>query len=170
MGAVAKFAAGGKPSAKKDLGLIAMSYGNIYVTQIAMGANDGHTVKAILEAEAYDGPSLIIAYSQCIAHGINMAKGMDQQKLATASGHWPLYRYNPDLKAEGKNPFQLDSKAPKIPLKDYIYQENRYRMLLQSNPATAAQLLEQAQAGVHERWQKYQQLAEAETEAKDLIE
>jgi pyruvate-ferredoxin/flavodoxin oxidoreductase len=162
LGAVAKFAAGGKPVAKKDLGLIAMSYGNVYVTQIAMGANDGHTVKAILEAEAYDGPSLIIAYSQCIAHGINMAKGMDQQKLATASGHWPLYRYNPDLKREGKNPFQLDSKAPKIPLKDYIYQENRYRMLLQSNPTRAAQLLKEAQEVVHARWHMYQQLAAGE--------
>ena len=112
MGAVAKFAAGGKPLAKKDLALLAMSYGNIYVAKIAMGANDGQTIKAFMEAEAYDGPSLIIAYSHCINHGIDMALGMEQQKLAVASGHWPLFRYNPALAAAGKNPFTLDSKPP----------------------------------------------------------
>jgi pyruvate-ferredoxin/flavodoxin oxidoreductase len=160
LGAVAKFAAGGKATPKKDLGLMAMSYGHVYVAQVAMGANDGHTVKAFLEAEAYDGPSLIIAYSHCIAHGIDMAKGMNQQRLAVDSGHWLLYRYNPVLRAEGQNPLQLDCKAPKIPLRDYIYSENRYRMLTQSNPEAAAQLLAEAQAVVQARWEKYRQMAE----------
>jgi pyruvate-ferredoxin/flavodoxin oxidoreductase len=157
LGAVAKFAAGGKPRPKKDLGMMAVSYGNIYVAQVAMGANDRHTVKAFLEAEAYDGPSLIIAYSQCIAHGIDMAKGMTQQKLAVESGYWPLYHFDPTL--TGQNPFQLDSKPPKIPLQDYMYNENRFRVLLQSNPQVAAQLLSAAQAGVEARWQKYEELA-----------
>src|SRR5580765_6950269 len=134
LGAVAKFAAGGKPSIKKDLGMGAMRYGNVYIAQIAMGANDTQTVKAFLEAEAHPGPSLIIAYSQCIAHGIDMAKGMTQQKLAVESGHWPLYRYNPALEGEGKNPFQLDSRDPKVPLQDYIYTEGRYRMFQRSDP------------------------------------
>jgi len=159
LGAVAKFAAGGKSRPKKDLGMIAMSYGNIYVAQVAMGAKDAQTVKAFLEAEAYDGPSLIIAYSHCIAHGIDMAKGLDQQRLATDSGCWPLYRYNPALQAEGKNPLQLDSRAPKIPLKDYIYNENRYRMLLQSNPDAAAHLLAKAKEAVAEHWHKYEEMA-----------
>jgi pyruvate-ferredoxin/flavodoxin oxidoreductase len=159
LGAVAKFAAGGKSTPKKDLGLMAMSYGYVYVAQVAMGANDGHTVKAFLEAEAYDGPSLIIAYSHCIAHGIDMAKGMQQQKLAADSGHWLLYRYNPALRAEGQNPLQLDSKAPKIPLKEYIYTENRYRMLAQSDPEAAARLLAEGDEGVKERREKYEQMA-----------
>ncbi len=159
LGAVAKFAAGGKPLPKKDLGMIAMSYGHIYVAQVAMGANDAHTIKAILEAEAYDGPSLIIAYSHCIAHGIDMAQGLNQQKLAADSGHWLLYRYNPALQAEGKNPFTLDAKAPKIPLKSYIDTENRYRMLQQSDPDTAERLAAKAQKVVEARWEQYQQLA-----------
>jgi pyruvate-ferredoxin/flavodoxin oxidoreductase len=165
LGAVAKFAAGGKPSAKKDLGRMAMTYGNVYVAQIAMGANDAHTVRAILEAEAYDGPSMIIAYSHCIAHGIDMAKGLEQQKLAADSGYWTLYRYNPTLAAEGKNPLQLDSRAPKIPLQDYIYKENRYRMLVKSQPEVAEVLLVKAQAAVNTRRQQYEQLAkEIETD------
>jgi pyruvate-ferredoxin/flavodoxin oxidoreductase len=159
LGAVAKFAAGGKPIAKKDLGMMAMTYGNVYVAQIAMGANDAQTLKAIIEAEAYNGPSLIIAYSHCIAHGIDMVKGLDQQKLAVTSGHWLLYRYNPALRAEGKNPLRLDSKAPKIPLKDYIYNETRYRMLTKSNPQAAERLLAEAEEAVKEHWQKYQQMA-----------
>ncbi len=159
LAAVAKFAAGGKPTPKKDLGMMAMSYGNVFVAQISMGANDGQTVRAIREAEAYDGPSLIIAYSPCIAHGIDMSKSLEQQKLATISGYWPLYRYNPDWKAEGKNPLKLDSKAPKISLKDYIYTENRFRVLVKSNPQAAAELLQQAQAAVNERWHKYEQMA-----------
>ncbi len=159
LGAVAKFAAGGKPTPKKDLGMMAMTYGNVYVAQVAMGSKDVHTIKAFREAEAYHGPSLIIAYSHCIAHGIDMAKGLHQQKLAVDSGYWPLYRHNPPLKAEGKNPLQLDSRAPKIPLKDYIYNETRYRMLVQSNPQAAKRLLALAEESVKERWQRYQQLA-----------
>ena len=147
-GAVAKFAAGGKPAGKKDLALMAMSYGSVYVAKIAMGASDMHTVKAFLEAEAYDGPSLIIAYSHCIAHGYDMAHGMDQQKAAVNSGYWPLFRYNPDLAAQGKNPFQLDSRAADHALKDYIYNETRYTMLAKSNPEEAKQLLELAQEDV----------------------
>jgi pyruvate-ferredoxin/flavodoxin oxidoreductase len=160
-GAVAKFAAGGKPRPKKDLGRMAMSYGNVYVAQVAMGANDSQVVKAFLEAEAYDGPSIIIAYSHCIAHGIDMRNGLNQQKMAVDSGYWPLYRYNPDLVEEEKNPFQLDSKEPSLPLKDYIYTEGRYKMLRQSDPAAAERLLEAAQGDVNARWQTYTQLAAA---------
>jgi len=160
LGAVAKFAAGGKPTIKKDLGMGAMRYGNVYIAQIAMGASDTQTVKAFLEAEAHPGPSLIIAYSQCIAHGIDMAKGMTQQKLAVESGHWPLYRYNPALESEGKNPFQLDSRDPKVPLQDYIYTEGRYRMLQRSDPEAAKILLEHAQQCVNHRWQEYKKLAQ----------
>ena len=137
-----------------------MRYGKVYIAQVAMGANDTHTVKAFLEAEAHNGPSLIIAYSQCIAHGIDMAKGMHQQKLAVESGYWPLYRYQPKLAAENKNPFQLDSHDPKIPLQDYIYTEGRYRMLRQSDPEAAKFLLEKAQSAVNHRWQQYKQMAE----------
>jgi pyruvate-ferredoxin/flavodoxin oxidoreductase len=161
MGAVAKFAAGGKPTAKKDLGSTAMGYGNVYVAQIAMGANDTQTVKAFIEAEAYPGPSLIISYGHCIAHGIDMAKGMTQQKLAVESGYWPLYRFDPHLADAGKNPFQLDSRDPKIPHEDYIYTEGRYRMLQKSDPETAKALLVQAQASVTHRWKQYKQMAEA---------
>ncbi len=159
LAAVAKFAAGGKPTGKKDLGLMAMTYGNVYVAQVAMGANDRQTLQAIQEAEAYPGPSLVIAYSHCIAHGIDMTKGLSQQALATQSGYWPLYRYDPRLAAEGKNPFQLDSKAPSLQFKDYAYNENRYRVLEQANPDEAASLMERAQAAVLERWQRYAELA-----------
>jgi len=160
LGAVAKFASGGKATVKKDLGMTAIRYGDVYIAQVAMGANDTHTIKAFLEAEAHPGPSLIIAYSQCIAHGIDMAKGMHQQKLAVESGYWPLYRYNPRLVEENKNPFQLDSSDPKMPLQDYIYTEGRYRMLQQSEPEVARFLLGQAQKAVLRRWQQYKQLAE----------
>ncbi|MEZ4860082.1 MAG: pyruvate:ferredoxin (flavodoxin) oxidoreductase [Caldilineaceae bacterium] len=165
LAAVAKFAAGGKPSGKKDLGLLAMSYGNVYVAQIAMGASDTQTLRAIQEAAAYPGVSLIIAYSHCIAHGINMAKGMEQQALATKSGHWPLYRYDPrrahpqDEGVAPKNPLQLDSKAPQIPLRDYIYHENRYTVLTQSDPTAAAELLAKAQQYVNEHWKKLEAMA-----------
>ncbi len=159
-GAVAKFAAGGKPMGKKDLALIAMTYGNVYVAHIAMGANDSHTIKAIREAEAYDGPSLVIAYCHCIAHGYNLAMGLEQQKSAVQSGHWPLFRYNPDLRIEGKNPFQLDSKAPVLPLDKYVYNETRYKMLTLSQPELAQKLLAEAQDDVATRWQLYQYLAE----------
>jgi pyruvate-ferredoxin/flavodoxin oxidoreductase len=158
-GAVAKFAAGGKPRPKKELGRMVMTYGNIYVAQVAMGANDQQVIRAFLEAEAYEGPSIIIAYSHCIAHGIDMSRGMNQQKLAVESGCWPLYRYNPGLAAEGKNPFQLDCKPPSIPLRDYIYTESRYRMLLQSNPQAAGQLLAAAQQDVEDRWHAYERLS-----------
>ena len=152
LGAAAKFASGGKATAKKDIGAIAMSYGHVYVAEIAMGASDQQTLRALLEAESYDGPALIIAYSHCIAHGIDMAKGMTQQKLAVESGHWPMYRFDPRLAAKGENPLQLDSSPPKLLLKDYIYNESRYRMLLQSHPEEAARLLDRAQAHVVQRW------------------
>ncbi len=158
-GAVAKFAAGGKPAPKKDLGLHAMIYGNVYVAQIAMGASDLQTVKAFAEAEAYEGPSLIIAYSHCIAHGINMRTAMDNQKAAVQSGHWPMYRYNPDMAKEGKNPLQLDSKKPKIKFEEYAYLENRYRMLTKTDPEEAKRLLMQAQHDAEARWHFYEQLA-----------
>jgi pyruvate-ferredoxin/flavodoxin oxidoreductase len=163
-GAVAKFAAAGKPAAKKDLGLMAMSYGNVYVAKIAMGANDAHTVRAFLEAEAYDGPSLIIAYSHCIAHGINMETGMKNQKAAVDSGYWPLFRYNPELASQGKNPFKLDSKGLKIPLKDYAYMETRYKMLTKSHPEEAAKLIEEAQQDVTSKYKYYEQLANMKLE------
>ena len=158
-GAVAKFAAAGKPGAKKDLGVMAMTYGNVYVAKVAMGANDQHTLRAFLEAEAYDGPSLIIAYSHCIAHGINMETAMQNQKAAVDSGHWPLFRYHPDLEAEGKNPFKLDSKGLKIPFKDYAYMETRYKMLTKSHPKEAAALMIEAQADVVRKWKEYERLA-----------
>jgi pyruvate-ferredoxin/flavodoxin oxidoreductase len=164
MGAVAKYAAGGKATLKKDLGLMAIRYGNVYVAQVAMGANDAHTLKTFIEAEAHDGPSLIIAYSHCIAHGIDMSKGMNQQKMAVDSGYWPLYRYDPMLSSEGKNGFQLDSKVPSLALKDYIYTEGRYRILQQSDPAAAKHLLGLAQQGVNERWKYYKQLSEMRDE------
>ncbi len=157
--AVAKFAAGGKQVAKKDLGLHAINYGSVYVATVAMGANDAQTVKAFLEAESYDGPSIIIAYSHCIAHGINMTLGMQNQKAAVNCGYWPLYRYDPRLTSEGKNPLVLDSKAPKIPLKEYAYNETRYKMLALSQPEEAKRLLELAQKDVVNRFQFYQQLA-----------
>ncbi len=157
--AVAKFAAGGKPMAKKDLGMIAMTYGNVYVANVAMGANDMQTIRAFIEAEAYDGPSLIIAYSHCIAHGIDMAKGMNNQKAAVESGHWPLYRFNPVLAAQGKNPFKLDSKAPKMKFEDYAYMETRYKMLTKSNPEAARHLMALAEEDVKKRWKTYEELA-----------
>ncbi len=157
--AVARFAAGGKPISKKDLGAIAMSQGTIYVAQVAMGASDNQTVKAFLEAEAYHGPSLIIAYSHCIAHGINMTLGMGEQKLAVDSGAWPLYRYNPTNFVEGKNPLSLDSRAPKIPLKDYIYNETRYSSLAKRDEERAEMLLKLAQGDVLARWKQLEQMA-----------
>ncbi|HHY54700.1 MAG TPA: pyruvate:ferredoxin (flavodoxin) oxidoreductase [Chloroflexi bacterium] len=159
MGAVAKFAASGKATGKKDLAKMAMDYGTVYVARIAMGANDAQTLRAIQEAESYDGPSLIIAYSHCIAHGINMAKGMEQQKLAVESGYWPLYRYDPRLRAEGKNPFQLDSKAPKVRFRDYALNETRYRMLMQSDPQTSEALLAEAEELIARRWKDLEYLA-----------
>jgi pyruvate-ferredoxin/flavodoxin oxidoreductase len=158
-GAVAKFAAAGKPLPKKDLGMLAITYGNVYVARVAMGASDRQTVQAFLEAEAYDGPSLIIAYTHCIAHGYDLRYGLEQQDAAVKSGYWPLFRYNPDLGAEGQNPLQLDSKAPSLPLEKYIYREGRYRMLTQSNPEAAERLLRLAQDDVAFRWESYERLA-----------
>src|SRR5262249_50041657 len=146
-----KFAAGGKPVGKKDLAMMAMTYGSVYVARIAMGSSDMHTVKAFLEAEAFDGPSLIIAYSHCIAHGYDLSLGMEQQKAAVNSGYWPLFRYNPNLAGQGKNPFQLDSRPPSITLKDYVYNETRYTMLAKSNPDEAKKLLALAQQDVGSR-------------------
>ena len=158
-GAVAKFAAGGKPVAKKDLGMMAMCYGSVYVARVAMGANPRQVIRAFLEAEAYDGPSIIIAYCHCIAHGINMLKGLEQQKLAVNAAYWPLYRYNPLLAKEGKNPLILDSKPPAIPLKDYAYNEVRYRMLANSQPEVAEMLIKLAQTDVKDRWAMYENWA-----------
>ena len=158
-GAVAKFAAGGKAVGKKNLAMMAMTYGSVYVAQVAMGGSDMHTLKAFLEAEAHDGPSLIIAYSHCIAHGYDMANGMDQQKAAVNSGYWPLFRYDPRLAAQGKNPFQLDSRPPSVKLKDYVYNETRYTMLAKSNPEHAKKLLELAEADVANRWKLYENWA-----------
>ncbi|MCC5600934.1 2-oxoacid:acceptor oxidoreductase family protein, partial [Nostoc favosum] len=157
--AVAKYAASGKPAPKKDLGMIAMTYGNVYVASVALGARDEHTLKAFLEAEAYDGPSIIIAYSHCIAHGINMTTGMNHQKTLVESGRWLLYRHNPELLLQGKNPLQLDMRSPTQSVEDSMYQENRFKMLTKSKPEVAKHLLEQAQAEVDARWQMYQYLA-----------
>lgn len=159
LGAIAKFAAGGKPTPKKDLGRLIMDYGYVYVAQVALGANENQLIKALKEAEAYDGPSIVIAYSHCIAHGIDMSKGFTQQKLATESGYWPVYRFDPRLKGEGKNPLQLDSKPPKIALRDYIYNEQRYKLLTQTNPKKARLLLDQAQNWVHSHWEILENLA-----------
>ena len=158
-GAVAKFAADGKGLPRKDLGMIAMTYGYIYTAQVAMGASDMQTLRAFREADAYDGPSLIIAYSHCINHGIVMKQGLTQQNLAVKSGVWPLYRYNPDLLKEGKNPLQLDYKEPSIPVKDFAYNETRYRMLTQTNEERAEMLLKLAQQDAQDRWVKYSQMA-----------
>jgi pyruvate-ferredoxin/flavodoxin oxidoreductase len=159
-GAAAKFAAAGKKTPKKDLGLLAIGYGNIYVARIAMGASDVQTLRAFLEAESYDGPSLIIAYSHCIAHGYDMKYGLQQQKNAALSGHWPLYRYDPRRVADGQPGLVLDSRAPSIPLEEYMYAETRYRMLTQTNPDEARRLLALAQQDVRARWQRYEQLAQ----------
>ncbi len=158
-GAVAKFAAGGKSKPKKDLAMMAMTYGNVYVARVAMGAGDMQTLKAFREAEAYDGPSIIIAYSHCIAHGYDLSFGLEQQKAAVQSGYWPMFRYNPDLTKEGKNPLQLDSRAPALPLEKYVYNETRYTMLKLSDPEAAKELLELAKEDVNTRWRLYENWA-----------
>lgn len=165
-GAVAKFAAGGKPARKKDLGLIAMTYGNVYVASVAMGAKDEHTLKAFLEAEAYDGPALIIAYSHCIAHGINMATAMQNQKAAVQSGQWLLYRYNPDRAEQGENPLLLDSQTPRMKVSEYLNMENRFKMLTKSRPEEARKLFAQAEADAGVRRQLYQYLASRDYKLK----
>jgi pyruvate-ferredoxin/flavodoxin oxidoreductase len=158
-GAVARFAASGKRTGKKDLGLLAMTYGHIYVAHVAFGANDTQTVRAFLEAESYDGPSLIIAYAHCIAHGIDIKNGLAQQGRAVASGHWPLFRYDPRLAKDGSFPLMLDSKAPKIAFTDYAYQETRYKVLRSMDRAAAERLAQEAQHDVTTRWKLYEQLA-----------
>ncbi|MEX2586050.1 MAG: pyruvate:ferredoxin (flavodoxin) oxidoreductase, partial [Balneolaceae bacterium] len=158
LGAVAKFAASGKRVRKKDLGLMSVSGGDAYVARVAMGSNDAQTMRAIIEAERYPGPSIIIAYSHCIAHGYNMKYGLNQQKLAVDSGYWPLFRFNPRKVEEGKNPFQLDSKPPKIPLEEYAYNEMRYLMLAKSQPKVAKELMKQAQKEVNAQWHVYEQM------------
>jgi pyruvate-ferredoxin/flavodoxin oxidoreductase len=162
--AVAKFASAGKPAPKKDLGLIAMTYGNVYVASVAMGAKDEHTIRAFLEAEAYEGPSLIIAYSHCIAHGINMTTAMRNQKAAVDSGQWLLYRFNPERAKQGENPLHLDSPAPKIPVQQYLYMENRFKMLLKTRPIEAKRLFKEAQQDVNSRWSLYEYLAARKSE------
>ena len=159
LGAVAKFASGGKDLAKKDLALQAIAYGNVYVARVAMGADPHQTLTALREAEAYDGPSIVIAYSHCIAHGIEMRDGLDQQYRAVASGHWPLVRYDPTVRATGGNPFQLDSPRPRIRLEDYLYRELRYRMLRDADPDEAERLLALAQEAVDQRWATYEEMA-----------
>ena len=157
--AVAKFAMGGKGMPKKDLGLIAMSYGYVYVAHIALGANDQQTLRAMLEAESYDGPSLIIAYSPCIAHGYDMSKSLEQAKLAVQSGHWPMFRYDPRLAQQGQNPLIIESKEPSIPFSQYAYNETRYKMLSQMDEERAEQLMHEAQHDAKARWTLYQQMA-----------
>jgi pyruvate-ferredoxin/flavodoxin oxidoreductase len=157
--AVAKFASGGKRSAKKDLGLISMTYGSIYVASVAMGAKDEHTLKAFVEAEAYDGPAIILAYSHCIAHGIEMHTGLQHQKAAVQAGQWLLYRYNPDKAAQGENPLHLDSSAPKLKLEEFLNSENRFKLLSKTKPQEVKRLHQLAQQDVDMRWSLYQHLA-----------
>jgi pyruvate-ferredoxin/flavodoxin oxidoreductase len=159
LAAVAKFAAAGKRVARKDLAMQAIAYGNVYVATVASGANPQQALCAFREAEAYDGPSLILAYCQCIAHGIDMRLGNKQQELAVASGHWPLIRFNPALRGVGANPFQLDSPRPTIPLKEYAYNELRYKSLAQTRPGEADALIAMAQAVATERYRSYEEFA-----------
>jgi pyruvate-ferredoxin/flavodoxin oxidoreductase len=159
MAAVAKFAMSGKGLPKKDLGLIAMAYGYVYVARVAMGYSDQQTLRAFIEAESYDGPSLIIAYSHCIAHGFDMARGLDQQKLAVQSGAWPVYRYDPRLALEGQNPLVIEAKEPTVRLEDYAYNETRFKMLMLSDEERAEMLMKKASEGIKGRWDLYQQMA-----------
>ena len=164
--AVAKFAAGGKPGPKKDLGLMAMSYGNVYVASVAMGAKDEHTLKAFLEAEAYPGPSLIIAYSHCIAHGINMTTAMSDQKGAVESGQWLLYRYHPERADAGENPLLLDSRTPTKKVQDFLSTQTRFKMLTKSKPEDAKKLWAQAQHDAEARYRFYEYMASRKSETK----
>jgi len=157
--ATAKFASGGKSGGKKDLAMQAISYGNVYVARVAFGANPQQTLLAMREAEAYDGPALILAYSHCIAHGYDLKNGLDQQNKAVASGHWPLLRYNPTLRKKNQNPFVLDSPRPTINLKDYAYNELRYKVLTMTNPESAERLMKHAQDLVNLKWKTYEELA-----------
>ena len=168
--AVAKFASAGKSVNKKDIGMIAMAYGHVYVAQIAVGAHPLQTIKAIQEAESYPGPSLILAYSQCIAHGIDMSTGMSHQKEAVQSGYWPLYRYDPRVAHDGGKPFHLDCRKPTIPFRQFAAKEARFSMLLRSDPARADQLLNLAQIDINDRWHYYEQIANVERSLAGLID
>ena len=159
LGAVAKFASAGKHTNKKDMAMQAMAYGSVYVARVAMGADPQQTLKAFREAEAYEGPSLIIAYSHCIAHGIDIRKGLDQQYRAVNSGHWPLMRYNPVIRESGGNPFLLDSPRPRLKLREYQNAELRYKVLHAADPEEADRLIDIAQAQVDRRWAEYEELA-----------
>ncbi|MCL4306517.1 pyruvate:ferredoxin (flavodoxin) oxidoreductase [bacterium] len=170
LGAVAKFAYGGKPVPRKDLAMMAMNYGNVYVAQVAFGANDLQTLRAIQEAESYDGPSLIVAYSHCIAHGIDMGLGLGQQKKVVESGAWPLFRYDPRRTELGERPLQLDSKPPKTRVRDWAYTETRFKMLTHSNPAEAEHLMLLAEADVKKRWELYQRMAGVSTDGQSAAE
>ncbi|MHB9036935.1 MAG: thiamine pyrophosphate-dependent enzyme, partial [Armatimonadota bacterium] len=167
-GAVAKFAAGGKPLGKKDLAQMAMTYGSVYVARVSL-ADPNHLVKTLAEAEAYDGPSIIIAYAHCIAHGIDNTFGIDEQKKAIACGHWPLFRYNPTRACKGENPLTLDSKEPTISFEEYAYGENRYRVLKKINPDAAAKLMCEAEVDVKNRWRTYQDLANLSYDSPECV-
>jgi pyruvate-ferredoxin/flavodoxin oxidoreductase len=159
LGAVAQFAAGGKRTPKKNIGMIMSTYGNVYVAQVNFGANPAQTLKAFAEAEAYDGPALIIAYSVCIAHGMDMSKSIDAMKKAVTSGYWPLYRYNPELETQGKNPLVITSKDPSTPFEEYAYRENRYKTLRAADPEAAKELMEQSKADIKRRWNLLKHMA-----------
>jgi pyruvate-ferredoxin/flavodoxin oxidoreductase len=165
LGAVAQFAAAGKRTPKKNIGMIMSTYGNVYIAQVNFGANPAQTLKAFIEADAYDGPALIIAYSVCIAHGMDMSKGIEAMKKAVTSGYWPLYRYNPELEAQGKNPLVINSKDPSTPFEEYAYRENRYKTLRSSNPEAAKELMKQAEADIKRRWKLLKHMAAWDPEA-----
>ena len=165
-GSIAKFTASGKRIKKKDLGMMAINYGYVYVAQVSMGANKQQFLNAIMEAESYKGPSIIIAYAPCIAHGINMSKTMDEEKKAVECGYWPLYRYNPSLKEEGKNPFTLDSKDPTGNYRDFILGETRYSALQKAQPELADRLFAENEADAKERLELYKHLANVPSENK----
>jgi pyruvate-ferredoxin/flavodoxin oxidoreductase len=167
LGAVAKFAAGGKPLPKKDLALMALTYGNVYVARVAMGASDTQTLRAFLEAERYDGPSIIVAYSHCIAHGYNLKYGADQQKLAVETGEWPLFRYNPELIKEGKSPLILDSKAPSRKVEEFMYNETRFKMVQKMDPDRARKFIQEAQDVVNKHWKFYEHLSKLNYSSDD---
>jgi pyruvate-ferredoxin/flavodoxin oxidoreductase len=168
--AVAKFAAGGKAVGKKDLGMIAMAYGNVYVAHLASAANPQQTVRAFLEAESYPGPSLLICYSHCIAHGIDISKSIDHQKEAVSTGYWPLFRYDPRNAHAGEHPFRLDSGKPTRKFREFAQTEGRFGMLAAANPERANRLLDLAQSDIDARWRYYEQLAGLEREAPSRLE
>jgi pyruvate-ferredoxin/flavodoxin oxidoreductase len=168
-GAVAKFAAGGKAGLPKDLAAMAIAYENVYVAKVAMGANDTATIKAFIEAERYDGPSIIIAYSHCVAHGYDLKYGFDQQKRAVDSGLWPIFRFNPDKIKAGENPMNLDYKGPKIDVKDFMYRETRFKMVEKMNATTAAAYLETAAHTAHSLYARYKNLHEYYQPAQEEV-